>query len=307
MENKAIKIPSAAEKPKFEARKCESSMKATIFDIVRNSYVDGPGIRTTVFFKGCNLRCAWCHNPESQSPLTEMMIYKNKCTGCGKCGEICPNRMERCDFCGKCVLYCPHDARQICGKEYSVEQVLKEVLKDTLFYQTSGGGVTFSGGECMLQSDFLEAILKECRKHGVQTAVDTAGNVPYARFERIMRDTDLFLYDLKCFDSEKHKRYTSVGNELILANLAKLLRANARIWVRIPIIEGVNDTVEEMEKIKRFLLRERMPEKIELLPYHAMGEHKYPALGRAAPKFGVPSPEKMRSLKTVFDICASQA
>ena len=154
-------------------------MKATIFDIQRNSYVDGPGIRTTVFFKGCNLHCSWCHNPESQSALPQMMFYKNKCTGCGKCKEKCPNHLESCELCGKCTLYCPHDAREICGKEYTVDEVMREILKDKVFYENSGGGVTFSGGECMLQIDFLEEILKECKKNGIHTAVDTAGHVHF--------------------------------------------------------------------------------------------------------------------------------
>ena len=197
-------------------------MKATVFDIERNSYVDGPGIRTAVFFKGCNLRCAWCHNPESQSPKPQMMFYKNKCMGCGKCREKCPNNLESCDLCGKCSLFCPQDARDICGKEYTVDEVLKEVLKDKAFYETSGGGVTFSGGECMLQIEFLTKILKACKENGIHTAVDTAGHVPYERFEQILPYTDLFLYDVKCFDSDKHRQYTGLENQLILKNLKRI-------------------------------------------------------------------------------------
>ena len=158
---------------------------AIIFDIERNSFVDGPGIRTTVFFKGCNLRCAWCHNPESQNHKPQMMFYRNKCTGCGRCKEVCPYHLEQCDLCGKCVLYCPNDAREICGKKYSVEEVMKEILKDQSFYKNSGGGATFSGGECMLQIDFLEELLVECKKYGIHTAVDTAGNVSWKYFERV--------------------------------------------------------------------------------------------------------------------------
>ena len=150
-------------------------MKATIFDIQRGSYVDGPGIRTTVFFKGCNLQCKWCHNPESQSKNKQILFYKEKCTGCGKCKSVCPYALEKCDFCGKCALYCPNDAREICGKEYTVEEVLSEILKDKDYYNATGG-VTFSGGECMLQIDFLKAILKKCKENGIHTAVDTAGN-----------------------------------------------------------------------------------------------------------------------------------
>ncbi len=275
-------------------------LTATIFDIERNSYVDGPGIRTTVFFKGCNLRCAWCHNPESQSAKLQMMFYKNKCTGCGKCKEKCPYHLEQCDFCGKCTLYCPHDAREICGKEYTVDEVLREIIKDKAFYEASGGGVTFSGGECMLQFEFLAEILKACKENGIHTAVDTAGNVPFERFEQIIPYTDLFLYDVKCYDSDKHRQYTGVGNELILENLKKLLAMGKSVWVRIPIIPTVNDTAEEMQSIKFLLDSYGVPERIELLPYHAMGEHKYAVLGMSARTFDTPTSEKTESLKTIF-------
>ena len=275
-------------------------LKATIFDIQRNSYVDGPGIRTTVFFKGCNLRCAWCHNPESQSHKPQMLFYKNKCTGCGKCTEKCPNALEKCELCGKCTIYCLHDAREICGKEYTVDAVLREIVKDKNFYETSGGGVTFSGGECMLQIDFLTEILKACKGNGIHTAVDTAGHVPYEQFERIIPYTDLFLYDVKCFDSEKHKQYTGVGNELILENLKRLLVADKPVWVRIPIIPTVNDTVEEIQRIKGCVCSGGAPEKIELLPYHAMGEHKYAALGRVEPVFSVPEADEIGKLRDIF-------
>ena len=275
-------------------------MKATIFDIERNSYVDGPGIRTTVFFKGCNLRCAWCHNPESQIGTPQMIFYKNKCIGCGKCKEKCPVALENCTLCGRCTVYCPVDAREICGKEYSTAEVLKEILKDSTLYETSGGGVTFSGGECMLQIDFLEEILKECKRNGINTAVDTAGHVPFESFQRILPYTDLFLYDVKCFDNEKHKRYIGVDNALILENLRKLLDSRRRIWIRIPIIPSVNDTVEEMQTIRQFLNDCGHPEKIELLPYHAMGEHKYAALNQTAYRFSVPDKEKLSQLNNVF-------
>ena len=275
-------------------------LKATIFDIERNSYVDGPGIRTTVFFKGCNLRCAWCHNPEGQSPKPQMMFYKNKCTGCGKCKEKCPNALEKCELCGKCTIYCPHDAREICGKEYTVDEVMREILKDKVFYENSGGGVTFSGGECMLQIDFLEEILKVCKENGIHTAVDTAGHVPYEYFERILPYTNLFLYDVKCYDSEKHKKYTGVRNELILENLKKLLATGKSVWVRIPIIPTVNDTVEESQRIKAYISSCGKPEKIELLPYHAMGEHKYAAINRESHMFPIPSKETMEDLNKIF-------
>lgn len=275
--------------------------KAIIFDIQRNSFVDGPGIRTTVFFKGCNLKCAWCHNPESQSAKPQMMFYKDKCTGCGKCKSVCPHHLEQCELCGKCTLYCPVDARKVCGKEHTVDEVLKEVLKDQAFYETSGGGVTFSGGECMLQIDFLAEILKKCKENGIHTAVDTAGHIPFESFEKILPYTDLFLYDIKIFDSQKHKQYVGVSNELILENLKKLLERKAKLWIRIPIIPDVNDSIEEIQKIKDFLKTIGTPEKIELLPYHAMGENKYRAIGKEPQIFKTPDAENMKRLKEILD------
>lgn len=161
-------------------------MKGMIFDIQRGSCVDGPGIRTTVFFKGCNLRCKWCHNPESQSKNKQILFYKDKCTGCGKCKTVCRYSFKKCDFCGECAFSCPNAAKELCGKDYGVDEVLKEILKDKDFYNVSGGGVTFSGGECMLQIDFLFEILKKCKENGIHTAVDTAGNVAWEYFERIL-------------------------------------------------------------------------------------------------------------------------
>ena len=229
-----------------------------------------------------------------------MLFYQNKCIGCGKCKEKCPSALENCTLCGKCTVYCPADARDICGKAYGITEVLTEILKDKTLYETSGGGVTFSGGECMLQIDFLEELLKECKSNGINTAVDTAGHVPFESFQRILPYTDVFLYDVKCYGSEKHKRYTGVGNELILENLRKLLTTQKRIWIRIPIIPDVNDTEEEMQSIRQFLDNCGHPEKIELLPYHAMGEHKYAALNQTAHQFSVPDKEKLSHLKNVF-------
>ena len=262
-------------------------MKGMIFDIVRNSYVDGPGIRTTVFFKGCNLRCRWCHNPESQSFQKEVFFYQDKCTGCGRCKDLKP---ENTGF------ICFNDAKEICGRDCTLDQILSQVMKDKAFYETSGGGVTFSGGECMLQIEFLAEILKMCADHNVHTAVDTAGNVSWAHFERILPYTDLFLYDIKAMNDETHQKYTGVSNGLILANLERLLQIKKAIWVRIPIISGVNDTAEEMEKIKAFFEEKGYPARIEFLPYHAMGEHKYAALGRTGERFAVSGKEKLEQL-----------
>ena len=275
--------------------------KAMIFDLQRSSFVDGPGIRTTVFFKGCNLRCAWCHNPESQEPKPQMMFHAGKCTGCGKCKEVCPQGGETCNLCGTCVLYCPHDAREICGRAYTPEQVWKEIQKDRLFYDASGGGVTFSGGECMLRLDFLTEILRICHENGVHTAVDTAGHVPYEAFLQILPYTDLFLYDVKCMDPALHQRTVGVENGRILDNLRRLLQTGKPLWVRIPVIPTVNDTREEMQRIKDFLDSCGTPAKVELLPYHAMGEHKYAAIGKTPTPFSTPNEEVMDALRAIFN------
>ena len=271
---------------------------AMIFDIQRSSFVDGPGIRTTVFLKGCNLKCAWCHNPESQIFKPQMMFYKDKCIGCGKCAEICENK-DKCILCGKCAVYCPVDARRVCGKEYTVDEVFKEIVKDKSFYETSGGGVTFSGGECMLQIDFLSEILKKCKENGIHTAVDTAGCVPFESFEKILPYTDLFLYYIKVFDKEKHKIYVGVDNSLILENVKKLLSHGAKLWIRTPIIVGVNDSKEEIQNIKNFVRQYGEPEKFELLPYHEMGESKYGAIDKEFKKFTAPSKEQMGILNNL--------
>lgn len=265
-------------------------MKGMIFDIIRSSFVDGPGIRTTVFFKGCNLRCEWCHNPESQSPRREIFFYKDRCTRCGRCDSLTVDDES---------FLCFNDAKEICGREYTVDEVMSEVVKDTSYYDNSNGGVTFSGGECMLQTDFLCEILRRCKEKGIATAIDTAGHIPFESFEKVIPYTDLFLYDVKTMDCDAHKRYTGVDNRLILENLERLLKSNVPVWVRVPIVSGVNDSVEEMGKIKAFFDKNGYPEKIELLPYHAMGEHKYEALGRKTPSFTADR-EKIKVLKEIF-------
>ena len=270
-----------------------------IFDIQRGSLVDGPGVRTTVFFKGCNLRCAWCHNPEGQLFEKQMMHFKNKCIDCGKCEKICPNSLKNCDFCEKCVTYCPQGAREISGKELSINEIMEIILKDKDYYGEDGG-VTFSGGECMLQIDFLRSLLIECKKNDINTAVDTAGHIPYSYFENILPYVDMFLYDIKCIDSDLHKEFVGVDNSLILENLRKLLQAKCKIWIRIPVIEEFNASSHKIQKIKAFIDKNGYAEKIELLPYHAMGEHKYCALGLTHTNFSAPSKETLSELRKIF-------
>ena len=265
-------------------------MNVMLFDIQRNSYVDGPGIRTTVFFKGCNLRCRWCHNPESQSPEKEILFYREKCTGCGRCRDL---TAEDDDF------LCFHDAKEICGREYTIDAVMDILTRDRPYYDASGGGATFSGGECMLQPEALAELLERCRAAGIHTAVDTAGDVPWERFERILPWTDLFLYDVKCVSEDLHRAGTGVSNRRILENLQRLSASGAAIRIRVPVIPGFNADEAEMRRIAAFLAGIRHAG-AELLPYHALGEHKYAALGREGVSFAVPGREEMEAYRALF-------
>ena len=268
-------------------------MRATIFDIQRSSFVDGDGVRTTVFFKGCNLKCKWCHNPESISKSIQKLFYKDKCTSCGKCQDVCPSNQKNCILCGKCTLYCPNDAIEICGVEYTVNELFDEIIRDKNYYDASNGGVTFSGGECMLQIDFLSEILKLCKQACINTAVDTAGNVPYEYFEKVIPYTDTFLYDIKCITESLHKEYTGVSNNQILSNLKRLSNSfKGKLVVRIPLIGGFNDTDSDILKI-RDLLSSLKISNVEILPYHKMGMHKYEALNMEYAEFETISQEKI--------------
>ena len=263
-----------------------------IFDIQKFSVTDGPGVRTTVFFKGCNLRCRWCHNPESQHMKRELLFYKEKCTACGSCARHC-RTPQRCALCGSCTHYCPTNAREIAGRDVEAEALVAEIMADRLFYESSGGGVTFSGGECLLQADFLLDMLQRCKEQKLHTAVDTAGAVPYEVFEKILPYTDLFLYDIKCIDEELHLAGTGVSNRLILENLRRLSReTSCEIIVRIPVVGGFNDSDEELRRMADFLRPLRLSA-VEPLAYHKMGEGKYAALGLVSEAFTVPSEEKV--------------
>ena len=272
-------------------------MKATIFDIQRGSFVDGPGIRTTVFFKGCNLRCKWCHNPEGIDREIKMLFYESKCIGCKKCKSVC--KSKACILCGECAIYCPSMAREICGREITPRELFDIIARDKHYYK-NGGGATFSGGECLLNPDFLRETLSLCKENGIGTAIDTAGNVPYESIERVMPYTDIFLYDIKCITKELHKAGTGVSNGLILENLKRLKKDFCgRIIIRIPIIGGFNDTEEELRKIKAFLDSLEI-EEVEILPYHTLGVHKYEALGIDQTEFSVPSEGQMSAFREIF-------
>jgi len=270
----------------FSNTKALENVNGLVFDIQRASTEDGPGIRTTVFLKGCQLRCAWCHNPESFSPKPQVLYHQRKCTFCGRCAKVCGRHkvtgeahiFERvnCQGCMRCVETCLSDALEVCGKYMTVCEVLDEVKKDSIFYDTSGGGVTCSGGECMLQIDFLEEFLRNCKELELHTAVDTAGYVPWEYFERVMPHTDLFLYDIKALNGNLHKKYTGADNKLILSNFEKLIKiCPEKVLARVPVIEEANGC--EIDGITAYLAERGI--KAELLPYNAMGKSKAAALG----------------------------
>ena len=274
-------------------------MKGMIFDVQRSSFVDGDGVRTAVFFKGCNLRCRWCHNPEGIDPHGQILFYPEKCTGCGECHDVCQGKEGECTLCGKCATYCPSGAREACGREYGAQELYEIIARDKALYEETGGGVTFSGGECTLQIDFLEEMLRLCHQNGINTSVDTAGNVPFEYFQRILPYTNTFLYDVKCIDEKKHREGTGCSNRLILENLNKLLSHGAMVEVRVPVIGGFNDSEGDMQDIAK-LLKGKGVHKVELLPYHKMGEHKYEGLGRSACEYQVPTKEQINKFKEIF-------
>lgn len=268
-------------------------MDGQIFDIQRFSIYDGPGIRTNVFFKGCNLRCLWCHNPESQSVKNQLMFYQSKCVGCGECAKICTKTFTAdCIACGKCVEVCTHDARKITGRTVTADEVVAEVLKDRAFYETSGGGVTLSGGEPLLQIDFAAEILKKCRENGINTAIETAANVPWSYFEKILPYLDNVLCDIKCIDDEKHRKLTGVSNKTILENAEKLKKENLNLVFRMPVIPTLNE--DQVQAAAEFA----GDTPLELLAYHKTGADKYKALGWEYKIEGIvpPSTEHIQSL-----------
>ncbi len=284
-------------------------MNVNLFDIQRASTVDGPGVRTVVFFKGCNLRCLWCHNPESQKSTPQLMVYRDSCTNCGKCGQVCDRLgdekivSENCIACGKCADFCPSDARKLCGYTKNTADILKILRKDLSYYRKSGGGVTFSGGECLLQPDAVTELLMSCQTEGINTAVDTAGHVDREIFEKISPLADWFLYDIKAMDSELHRLGTGVRNEKILANLDYLLKTCPdKVILRCPVIPGYNDTNENFTALRDYLAKRNSPAKVELLPYHRLGENKYPALGLEERVYDIPPAERMEEFRNIMEI-----
>ncbi len=267
-------------------------LKGCIFDIQRFSIQDGPGIRTTVFFKGCPLSCLWCSNPESQLNSPQLLFFQHLCTRCYKCVSVCPNQANRvledgsveldrslCSTCGKCVDACFAKARHISGTLMTVDEVLEIVEKDTIFYRNSGGGMTASGGEATSQPDFLTALFTEAHNHGFHTTLDTCGYTQWPVLERVLEHTDLVLFDIKHLDSIFHKKLTGVSNDLILENAKKIGRKKVQLILRVPLIPGYNDSEENIEGIGKLAVELKSVE-VNLLPYHRLGISKTQALGR---------------------------
>ncbi|MFZ2096284.1 MAG: glycyl-radical enzyme activating protein [Anaerolineales bacterium] len=261
-----------------------------IFDIKRYAIHDGPGIRTAVFMKGCPLECWWCHNPEGQRAEAQLIFRSNRCKASKACLVACPQdaiiwqgksitHWELCDDCGKCAEVCFAGAREIIGREVTVNQLMAEIERDIPFYEQSGGGVTFTGGEPVQQSEFLAEALIACKEKQIHTIVDTCGYSSWENYQAILPLVDLFLYDVKLMNSEKHIKYTSVPNKQILDNLKKLSGEGVDIIVRVPLIPGINDGEENLEMCGLFLKRLPKLMGIEFIPYHEIGVAKYQALG----------------------------
>ena len=284
--------------------------RGSIFLIQSFSTSDGPGIRTTVFMKGCPLSCKWCQNPESKNDFPELMTHDDRCIGCGKCVEACPVHAiifdgkngraidrSRCNRCFDCVDACPADALTRIGEYLSVEQVMTEIEKDQLFIHRSGGGVTLSGGEPLLQEPFTINLLKACKDRGYHTALDTSGYGSWSTFNKVIEYVDLVLYDLKHMDAQTHMEGTKVDNLLILSNLRKIPNPT-KLWLRVPLIPDYNDTFENLDQIVS-ISRETTTEKISLLPFNRFGDGKYRNLGLEMPLLDVAplSKEKIENVK----------
>ncbi len=287
-----------------------------IFDIKHYAIHDGPGIRTTVFLKGCGLQCQWCQNPEGQEFEPELMIREYRCAKeCNACISACPQNAiskngnlleldnEKCDLCGKCADVCVYEALEIVGRKVSVKEVVDEVEKDKVFFEESGGGVTFSGGEPLLQPDFLDALLDEMKKRQIHVALDTCGYVSKEDLEKIIDKVDLILYDLKIMDDRKHKRYTGVSNRTILENLQIISEKEKEANVRIPLLSGINDDNRSIQTLIEYLRPLKNIRQISLLPYHRGGYEKSRRLRKEKilKIFHPPSVERVQKIKKILE------
>lgn len=291
----------------------KKNISGNVFDIQRWSLHDGNGIRTTIFLKGCPLRCKWCHNPESWNENTVLTFSNEKCIKCGKCIDVCPNEANiimdgnielqhsRCKACGKCVEVCPSGAREIIGEKMSVDDIIKIIKRDMVFYRESGGGVTFSGGEPTYQHQFLRELVKSCKALGIDTAIETCGYFEWGLLKDIFEMVDFVFVDIKHMDSNIHKKFTSVDNKLILENIINISKLNKKPVIRIPLIEDVNDDLKNIHETLEFISKKIIAGGVELLPYHNYGVPKYKALGMANHyEFKKPNEEKIEEIESII-------
>lgn len=302
----------------FKEKEIEASesIKGFIFDVKRFAIHDGPGIRTTIFFKGCPLHCLWCHNPEGIDRGPELIVRPARCSRCYSCIPACPKKAlspgprkgpvvvdrSRCDLCGKCVEACAYEALAVIGRRASVGELVAEASRDALFYEESGGGVTLSGGEPLAQPRFAVALLAALKARGFSTALDTSGQTREDVLAAAVKYADLILYDLKMMDPAAHRRSTGVGNERILENLRRLDRFGKPVWVRIPLVGGVNDGREAIAEAIAFLKTLPSVQRVDLLKYHRGGQEKYKNLGKQASFqiFDPPSEKRMEEIRQSF-------
>lgn len=290
-----------------------SNVSGNIFQIQRWSIHDGEGIRSTVFLKGCPLRCKWCANPESWNNAPEVLFFREQCSGCGRCVQVCSTgaietengtingfARERCGGCFECCTVCPTGARKKIGSTVTVEDVLKVIKRDAIFYRESGGGVTFSGGEPFAQPEFLRQLVASCSRLGLDTAVETCACFDWDRVKDIFELLDCVFVDIKHMDDQVHKELTGVGNLRILENIASISRVHPKTIVRVPLIEGVNAGEQNIRKMCEFLRQNTRVEGVEILPYHDFGVSKYRAVGVEGQTFTAPDADKIENIKKII-------
>lgn len=294
----------------------QENRTGTIFNIQKFSVHDGPGIRTTVFMKGCPLECLWCANAESMNPNSEPGFIRSRCDNCEKCLEICPEKAiytdsnndiqfnrDRCNACGECVAVCSPRAISIYGRRVTIDEVFKEISKDKTFYEGSSGGITASGGEPLQQADFVASLFQKCKENGIETCLDTSGYSNPDKFREVLAFTDYILYDIKHMDSDSHKHFTGVINNLILVNAAISAESGIPMLFRIPLIKEVNDTEANIRETAEFIKQLGNNGTIELLPYHRLGIGKYQTLNKSylGEEFLAPTSEETEAVKKIIE------